>query len=585
MMEHSVREEMLMHSTNQIEFFTENLDASRFPNTIYHREFKDYLKNKYAGQNLDLIIEFMARDFTLADELPSSVDSNLPAVFVAVNELEVPGSFAQRRITGIVQRFDIQGTLKFIFHLQPETRRVVVVGGISKSDQIILDRIKKVTELVDGVKFEFWTNRPVSEIRRAAGTLPEDTVILLSPVERDVTGQPFYTSQVAQMLAPSASVPIFVLGAGSIGSGALGGSVVNLESLGTSAGKLAVQVLDGTPVSRIPIEVQTNGTPMVDWRALKRWNIKQSRLPVGCVIHYRPISLWEEHQVLFVSTGMVLLAQGITITALLLQLKQRRRAEAEIQLQQMELTHVTRISMMGQLTSALTHELNQPLGAILRNAEAAEILLQNEQPDLEEIRAILADIRRDDNRAGNVIDRMRALLKRRNLVSSHLDLRSLIEDTVALAQPDAKARQIKITAQFSPQLPAAQGDRVHVQQVLLNLILNGMDAMTAIPKARRLLVIRVGETKNGNLQVAVNDHGTGIAPGDAAHIFEPFFTTKPAGMGMGLAISRTIIKAHGGDIWMESKAMEGTTFTFILPRVGYEKVKDGDLPETLQSLN
>jgi len=166
-----------------------------------------------------------------------------------------------------------------------------------------------------------------------------------------------------------------------------------------------------------------------------------------------------------------------------------------------------------------------------------------------------------------------------------LDLRSLIEDTVALAQPDAKARQIKITAQFSPQLPAAQGDRVHVQQVLLNLILNGMDAMTDIPKARRLLVVRVRETKNGNLQVTVNDRGTGIAPGDAAHIFEPFFTTKPAGMGMGLAISRTIIKAHGGDIWMESKAMEGTTFTFILPRVGYEKVKDGDLPETPQSLN
>jgi signal transduction histidine kinase len=580
-MEQSVREEMLTHSTNQVEFFTESLDASRFADPKYYREFEDYLKNKYTGQNLDLVITFMARDFNLADELPSSVVSNLPAVFVAVNELEVPNSLARRPITGVVQRFDIKGTLRFIFQLQPETRRVVVVGGMSKTDQIIQDRIKKVTESVDGVKFEFWTNRPISEMREAVASLPEDTVILLSPVGRDVTGQLFYTSQVAQMLAPAANVPMYVLGAGLIGSGALGGSVVNFESLGTSAGRLAVQVLDGTPASRIPIEVRTNGTPMVDWRALKRWNIKQSRLPVDCVIHYRPVSTWEEHQTLITFTGTVLLAQAITIAALLLQRKQRRRAEAEIQRQQMELTHVARVSTMGQLTSALTHELNQPLGAILRNAEAAEILLQNEKPNLEEIRAILADIRRDDHRAGNVIDRMRTLLKRRNLVLSRLDLRGLVEDTIALARPDAEARQIKITARISPQLPAAQGDRVHVQQVLLNLILNGMDAMTAIPKDRRLLLVRVKETKNGNLQVTVNDHGTGIAPDDATHIFDPFFTTKPAGMGMGLAISRTIIQAHGGDIWMESNVTEGTTFTFSLLQMGHKNGRDDDLPETL----
>ena len=147
-----------------------------------------------------------------------------------------------------------------------------------------------------------------------------------------------------------------------------------------------------------------------------------------------------------------------------------------------------------------------------------------------------------------------------------------------MAQPDAEARQIKLKLELPDELPAAQGDRVHVQQVLLNLILNGMDAMNAIPKARRSLAVRVAETKNGNLQVAVSDSGTGIAPDDAVHIFEPFFTTKSNGMGMGLAISRTIIEAHGGELWMQSSAMEGTTFTFILPPAGLEKVKAGDLP-------
>ena len=580
MMEQAVQTEMLAHSTNQIEFFTESLDANHFPKASYYREFENYLKDKYTGQNLDLVMEFMGRDFTLADELPLSVVSNLPAVFVAVSELDVPGILGQRPFTGIVQRFDIQGTIKFIFQLQPETRRVVVVGGMSKTDQIALDRIKEAAASLNGVKFEFWTNRPMAEIRVGVALLPEDRVVLLSPVERDVTGQPFYTTEVAEMLAQSASVPVYVLGAGLIGSGALGGSVVNNESLGTSAGKLATQALAGIPVSRIPIEVRTNGTLMVDWRALERWNIKQSRLPAGCVVRYRPHWRWEEHRTLILFIGAVLLAQAITIAALLVQRRLRRRAEAEIQLQRTELAHVARVSTMGQLSSALTHELNQPLGAILRNTEAAEIFLQSDGPNLEEVRAILTDIHRDVSRAGNVVDRMRTLFKRRSLVSSRLDLGDLVQDTVALARPDAAARQIKLSVQISPRLPAAQGDRVQLQQVLLNLILNGLDAMDTIPKSRRSLVVRVGEAEDGKLQVAVNDHGAGIAPADAAHVFEPFFTTKPNGMGMGLAISRTIVEAHGGDIRVKSNEQGGTTFTFTLPRMKQEKARNGGLPAT-----
>ena len=174
---------------------------------------------------------------------------------------------------------------------------------------------------------------------------------------------------------------------------------------------------------------------------------------------------------------------------------------------------------MGQLATALTHELNQPLGAILKNTEAAEIFLQNNPPNLEEVRAILTDIRRDDRRAGRVIDRMRALYKRRSMALDRLDLRDLVEDTVAMTRADADARQIKVTVEMPPHLPEAQGDRVHVQQVLLNLILNGMDAMRNTPMPRRSLVIRLLETKNGNLQVAVSDCGGGITPKDAANIF------------------------------------------------------------------
>jgi signal transduction histidine kinase len=581
LMDAGVREEMLAHNTNHIEFFAESMDASYFPDPEHYKLFGDYIKDKYAGQKIDLVMMFMARDFRLARAMETALPTNIPSVIVVINDMNTSRMPTDRPFTGIYQRSDIQGTFRFIFHLQPETRRVMIIGGVSGADQVSLGRIAEATKSVEGVKFNFLTNMPVADLTTAVQSLSAGTVVLLGPVQRDVTGQPFYTSRVAQMIAPISPVPVYVLGAGLIGSGALGGCVVDSESLGAGAGDQALRVLGGTPAGQIPVVERTEGTPMVDWRVLERWGINPSRLPAGCVIRYRPRSLWEEHRLLILFVAAGLLVQAITIVALLVQRRQQQRAEAQIERQRTELAHVSRVSTMGQLASALTHELNQPLGAILRNAEAAEIFLQNNPPNLEEVRAILTDIRRDDKRAGNVIDRMRALYKRRSLVLNPLDLRELVEDTLALTRADAAAREIRLTAQIPPHYPAAQGDRIHLQQVLLNLILNGMDAMTGVPKARRSLVVRLSETKNGNLRVEVMDQGTGIAPEDAARIFEPFFTTKLNGMGMGLAISQTIIEAHGGEIWVDSRLAEGTTFTFILPPKGLTKVKEGDLPADL----
>ncbi len=581
LMDEGVRDEMLKRSTNRLQFFTESMDASSFPDPEHYKLFGSYIQNKYAGQKIDLIMMFMARDFRLARVMETALPTNIPAVFVSINPMDNSGMPKGRPFTGITQHVDILGTLKFMFQLQPETRQVMVIGGVSGPDQMTLGRIAETAKSVEDIKFYFLTNMAVADLPAAVESLQPGTVILLGPVQRDVTGQPFYTARVAQMLAPVASVPIYVLGASLIGSGTLGGCVVDSESLGTGAGDQALRVLGGTPPGQIPVVEQSEGTPMVDWRILERWGIKPSRLPQGCVIRYRPETLWEEHKVLILFVAAGLLFQAITIVGLLVQRRRHHRAEAQIERQRTELAHVTRVSTMGQLASALTHELNQPLGAILRNAEAAEIFLQDNPPNLEEVRAILTDIRRDDKRAGNVIDRMRALYKRKSLVLNPVDLRELAEDTIVLARMDAAAREIRLTAQIPPHFPVAQGDRVHLQQVLLNLILNGMDAMTGVPKERRSLVVRLSETKNGNLRVEVTDHGMGIAPEDAARIFEPFFTTKLNGMGMGLAISQTIIEAHGGEIWVESRQGQGTTFTFILPPNGLTRVKDGDLPADL----
>ena len=253
------------------------------------------------------------------------------------------------------------------------------------------------------------------------------------------------------------------------------------------------------------------------------------------------------------------------LRGVVLDISARRATELEVQQLRSELAHASRVSMMGQFASALAHELGQPLGAILRNTEAAELFLEHDPPDIEEVRAILADIRHDDQRAGNVIDRLRALLKRRNFTPRALSVSDELANVFALARSDLLTRKVQLEIDMAPDLPTVLGDPVDLQQVLLNLILNAMDAVEEVADTRRKVTVRAQRHGSGEIEVAVEDSGPGIAPDKLRRLFEPFFTTKANGMGIGLSISRTIIEAHGGRIWAENNAGEGATFRFTLP--------------------
>ena len=243
----------------------------------------------------------------------------------------------------------------------------------------------------------------------------------------------------------------------------------------------------------------------------------------------------------------------------------RKVAEQESEGMRRAIAHAGRVSMMGQLASALAHEINQPLGAILRNAEAAELFLQHESPDLDELRAILADIRKDDQRAGKVIGRMRGLLKRQEMDKRPVDVVELVGEVAALVRSDALARHVNLEVAVANDLPPVFGDAVPLQQVLLNLIVNGMDALDETDQGKRLVSVTAAPGGPKMVEIAVNDSGRGIPADKLNSIFEPFFTTKADGIGMGLSISRTIIEAHGGRIWAENQHECGASFRFTLP--------------------
>lgn len=244
---------------------------------------------------------------------------------------------------------------------------------------------------------------------------------------------------------------------------------------------------------------------------------------------------------------------------------ERERLAVEMQQLRDELAHSSRVSTMGQLASALAHELGQPLGAILRNTEAAELLIEREPPDLAEIRAILTDIRLDDQRAAGVIQGMRALLKRRDVEWTSLSLADLVADVAALIRPDVLQRQVRLAIDIPAGIPPVYGDRIQLQQVLLNLLVNGMDAMSHQPPPTRRLAVQARQTEARMIEVAVRDSGPGIHEQSVDRVFEPFYSTKPQGMGLGLAVSKTIIEAHKGRIWAENRAEGGASFCFTVP--------------------
>jgi len=685
-------EDVLLKGAHAVEFYAEYLDANRFPEESHYQLFREYLQAKYAQNPPDVIVAFLIVKFELAGRLPAELFPGIPVVLGALTEEAVPAEGFGDQVTGVIQRGNFPGALELILKLQPDTQRIVVIGGTAPLDRRYLGRTEEAAGSLAGrVQFDYWTTRSVTELRQAVASLSPRTVIFFTSLYRDVTGKSFFPASVASTLAASSNVPVYVVADSLIGGGTVGGLVAHLEGLGRRLGELAQQVLDGTAPAALPVELRKDGVPMFDWRALERWGIRESRLPPGSVVRFRPLSMWEQYRWYITGALVIIAVQALLIGSLLLHRARRRRAEGELRESQQlmelatsanelglwarnpeqgefwansslrslfglgqngalrfddivarihpddrtrmvsviehaqqnglpfdgefrivlpdsserwvaargrnldkpeerglrrigavfditerkraqyeldqqrdELAHAGRVSVMGQLASALAHELNQPLGAILRNAEAAELFLQASSPDLEEVAAILADIRKDDQRAGQVIDRMRGLLKRRESQWSELDLNAVAEEVAGLLRFDAEARRLKLTLELSRSASCVRGDRVQLQQVLLNLILNAMDAMNGYESGGRCVAICV-RRREEEVELAVRDSGHGILADNVKRLFEPFFTTKPSGMGLGLAISHTIIQAHGGRLWAENNPDEGATFYFTVP--------------------
>jgi signal transduction histidine kinase/ABC-type uncharacterized transport system substrate-binding protein len=547
-----------------VDFRTEFLDLPPTRDAAYGRDLRDLLQLKYKDVHFDLVVVLAARALRSALEYRAELGPSVPIVFMGVDspgDLELPGD-----VTGVQMTLDAMDTLGAALRLQPETRRVVVVGGTSALDKRWIAAIQAAFAGAPAhLEFTYLTDLPLEAAASKLAALPNGTIVFLVAFQRDSTGRNLTSIEALERLAERSRVPIYGLAGTYMGHGIVGGRLIDWEKQGTRAGELALRVLRGEKLGPADIVTQNTNTFTFDWRQLRRWGLREDRLPSGSVILFREPSVWERYRWPIVGALALILLESVLIAGLVAQRARRKRAEAEAVVHLGQLVHAQRVTVVGELAATLAHEINQPLGAIVSNAESARRLVDPAEPKRTDLLDTLGDIIDDGQRASEVIRRLRTMLRTGVAERKPCDVNALIVEMMKFLEADLARADVSTELRLREDLPPVRGDVIQLQQVILNLALNAEDAMADSAGEPRRLIVETAERMPGIVEVCVRDTGVGVKESDLEDIFKPFVTTKTSGLGMGLSISRSIVEAHGGTIRAERNPDRGLSIHVELP--------------------
>jgi len=540
------------------------LESTLFAEAASETPLVEYLRAMFAKRPADLLVAIGAPAMMFFQRHRETL-SGVPMLVVAADKRRLGDLERDGNATAFGISLDLAGVVENILRLLPKTTNIEVVTGNSPFERFWQTEFRRDTQhLNDRVRLNWLNDLSFEEIRRRSSILPRDSAIVYFLLVVDAAGLPYEQERALDVLRRESNAPIFGIFDHQLGHGIVGGPLSPYQEVSRQSARIALRILNGTPASSIQPVFLGPAAPEYDWRELRRWGINESRLPPGSLVRVRSPSVWEQYHLYIIAALAIMALQALLITDLLLERARRRRGETDLQRNREQLAHVTRISTMGELAASLAHELNQPLTAILSNAQAAQRFLNAKPAELKEVDEILKDIVRDNNRAGEVIRRMRALVKKEELDFAPINIVSVINDVVQLVHSDGILRNIRVQIECQDGLPRVRGDRVQLQQVVLNLLINAFDAMKEAIATERNVKVRAKTNGAGTVEVSVRDHGTGLTSNELARIFQPFYTTKREGLGMGLPISRSIIEAHGGRLWAENNADRGATFHFTV---------------------
>jgi len=545
------------------EIYDEYLDVDRFSDPARSAQLARYFAEKYQFRPDAIVAEGAPALRFVMDRL-LGLFPGVPVVYGGTFEPVIDYSSLPGNVVGRRQPLPYASTYTLARAIQPRAEHVVLVGGASPNDSLLINEARRqITPLLNGTRltvYQDWTYEGLIDSLRH---VPPRTFVLLSDFSRDQRGRKFIAGDLVATLARVASVPVFGIARNWVGDGVVGGGVMDFADDGSRTGRLLVRVLERAPNEPMPAsEVATNRL-VVDWRQLQRWGLSADLLPPGTEVLFRPASLWERYRGGILAALGLFVVESVLIALLLIERKRRVRAQRAVEQARTELEHMARVATVNGLAAAVSHELRQPLAAIRMNAEAGGLLLTQTPPDVDEARLALQAIVRDDARAAEVVDHYRALLRKQEPISTTVDLNAVCRTTAQLLEHEATSRRARLVLRLDPDVPPVRGDPVQLQQLLINLTLNALDAVSASTSAREAAISTV--RSNGDVNVHVSDTGPGLADGVQQRLFEPFFSTKPHGLGMGLTIVRSIVERHNGRLHVENRLVGGALFTVTLP--------------------
>jgi signal transduction histidine kinase len=540
----------------------EHLDFGHFSGPEQDNILRAYLQGKYRNSPINVIVAAGPKALEFALHVREELGSNIPVVFSVVDTSTL-ARLRPSNATGHILQYTLRDQITSARALVPDLQHVALVGDPLET-QSFMDEFRRELPIFSAqLDFIDLTGLSLQDVKKRVADLPENSAIVYTAINVDGAGVSYIPRDALVAIAEVANRPIVIDSETMLGYGGTGGFVASPTALAQQTAQLALRVLNGEDPSTIPASIDEL-KPIFDWQQLKHWHVSEHRLPPGSAIYFREPTAWQRYSWQIALITAVILAQTGLISALLNAHRRRRLAEVQSRQRMAELAHVNRFSTAGELTASIAHEINQPLGAILTNAETAQAILKSPSPDIAELNEIVGDIVRDDRRATEVIRRMRSLLKKAPFELKTLDLNDLVRETVEFLSALAIARKFELVSVITEDALPILGDRIQLQQVILNLVVNGIDAMKDTPSENRIISIRTSRVETF-AQLSVSDRGSGISEDKLKEIFEPFFTSKSGGMGMGLSIARTIVEAHEGQIWAENPDHGGASFRIRLP--------------------
>ncbi len=527
----------------------------------------DFIRSAYVDRpKPDLIVTLAGPAAVFARKYRGQLFPDTPLLFAAVDQRYLGDAPLGANETAVAVVNDFPGLVDDILQLLLQTRQVFMVNGSGQIGRFWHQQLnEQFKRFHDRLTFVWSDDLSLPEILRRCASLPAHSAIFYLVFGTDAAGAAYADERVFADLHATANAPLFAPHSVYLGSGIVGGRLMSVDDLGRHTADAALRILNGASPSSVRVPLQLPGQPIFDWRELQRWGIPESRLPSGSVVRYRNPSVWREYRRTVLSAAGALAIQALLIFGLLHERARREKAENVSRQRLAQLARLNRRSTAGELSASIAHELGQPLSAILRNSEAADLILDSEIPNITELKEIVKDIKRDDQRASEVITRLSRLFRRIPIETQDVDLNDVVREMFGFLSGPAAARQITLSASFTEPAPLVRGDAIQLQQVVLNLLMNAIDAIRDAESHQRTIVGRTAVLDGRLAEVSIEDSGPGIPAGSEKEIFQPFFTTKESGTGMGLSIARSIVENYGGKIRAENREQGGAVIRFTLP--------------------